>query len=334
MKSSFKHTWQRHLALLSACILLIASQPAAAEWVGTTEALMGTRVSVRLWHPNRLKGEAAVRAAIAEIDRIERLMSTYKEDSQISAINREAHLQPVPAGKELFALIRRSLEISELTEGHFDITYDSVGRHYDFRKGEKPDAATIEAELPNIDYRLVRLHVGDETVAFAREGVRINLGGIAKGYAVERAIAVLQERGVQYASVSAGGDSRLLGDRRGEPWVVGIQDPRNREGLAVRLPLADEAVSTSGDYERYFDEDGTRYHHIITPSTGRSASSVQSVTIVGPDATMTDALSTSVFVMGVEDGLALIEKMDGFDAIIVDADRQMHYSSGFSPGDE
>lgn len=314
--------------------MLALAPGAQAEWVGTTESLMGTRITVRLWHDDKDTGEAAVRAAIAEIDRIERLMSTYKEDSLISAINREAHAHPVKAGSELFGLIRKALEVSELTGGKFDITYDSVGQHYDFRERKKPDALTIAEEVERIDYRFVELDVLEETVSFRREGVRINLGGIAKGYAVERATAVLVEAGVEHASVSAGGDSRLLGDRRGQPWLIGIQDPRDRSKIAVRLPLADEAVSTSGDYERYFDEGDVRYHHIIAPSTGRSASEVQSVTIVGPEATMTDALSTSVFVLGVVEGLALIEKMDGFDAVIIDAERNMHYSSGFDPGDE
>ena len=325
-----KHT----LGLWLAPMLLLLAQPVLAEWHGATRSLMGTRVSVRLWHPDDDAGAAAVRKVLDEIARIEQLMSTYKEDSRISAINREAHLAPVPAGRELFALLRQALEVSELTGGRFDITYDSVGRHYDFREGKRPDADTIARELDNIDYRFVELDIAEETVRFRREGVRINLGGIAKGYAVERAVALLRDIGVQYASVSAGGDSRLLGDRRGQPWVVGIQDPRDRTSIAVRLPLADEAVSTSGDYERYFDEADVRYHHIISPATGDSAREVQSVTIVGPEATMTDALSTSVFVMGVEEGLALIERMDGFDAVVIDNERNMHYSSGLLPGDD
>ncbi|MEO0574584.1 MAG: FAD:protein FMN transferase [Pseudomonadota bacterium] len=320
--------------MLLVLLSVLSTAPAFAEWYGTTEALMGTRISVRLWDSDADRGEASVRAAIDEIARIERLMSTYMPDSKMSAINREAFARPVPAGRELFGLIRKAISVSELTGGRFDITYDSVGKHYDFREGKKPDAITIEQELPRIDYRLIKLDMGEETVSFAREGVRINLGGIAKGYAVERAVAVLRERGVLYASVSAGGDSRLLGDRRGQPWLVGIQDPRNEESLAVRLPLSDEAVSTSGDYERYFDDGNVRYHHIISPVTGDSAREVQSVTIVGPEATMTDALSTSVFVMGVADGLALIERMDGFDAVIIDSSRDLHYSSGLLPGDE
>ncbi|MEM7763657.1 MAG: FAD:protein FMN transferase [Pseudomonadota bacterium] len=336
MSGFIKDTHLIKAALLSLVLFvgLLAAERSVAEWTGTTEALMGTRVSVRLWHPIKERGDAAVRAAIAEIDRIERMMSTYKPDSQISAINREAHLGPVKTERELFDVIDRALAMSRMTGGRFDITYDSVGKYYDFREGKKPDALTIEAELENIDYRFVRLNAAEQTVAFAQEGVRINLGGIAKGYAVERAVQVLREAGIQYASVSAGGDSRLLGDHRGEPWIIGIQDPRDKKGLAVRLPLADEAVSTSGDYERYFDEGGVRYHHIIKPSTGKSADSVQSVTIVGPDAMTTDALSTSVFVMGVDEGLRLIEGMPSYDAIIIDADRKMHYSTGFLPGDD
>ncbi len=304
-----------------------------AEWHGTNESLMGTRITVLLWHEDTEQGEAAVRAAIDEIARIERLMSTYMEDSRISAINREAHLAPVPAGDELYGLIDRALKVSAMTGGRFDITYDSVGKHYDFRERRKPDAGTIERELENIDYRFVTLDPEGKTVSFAQEGVRINLGGIAKGYAVERAANLLRERGIEHASVTAGGDTRLVGDRRGRPWVAGIQDPRNEKDIAVvKLPLEDEAMSTSGDYERYFIDDEVRYHHIISPSTGRSASGVQSVTVVGPDATMTDALSTSVFVLGVEEGLALIEKIDGFDAIVIDDAREMHYSSGFGDG--
>ena len=189
---------RRHapVALLAVFSLILAA-PAMAEWVGTTESLMGTRITVRLYHPQKDTGEAAVRAAINEIARIERLMSTYMDDSRISAITREAHLQPVAAGSELFALLRKSLEVSRLTDGSFDMTYDSVGQHYDFREGKRPDAEVIADALPKINYELVKLDILEETVQFAREGVRINLGGIAKGYAVKRAVDVLRELGVQ-----------------------------------------------------------------------------------------------------------------------------------------
>ncbi len=140
------------------------------------------------------------------------------------------------------------------------------------------------------------------TVRFSREGVRIDLGGIAKGYAVDRAIGILESRGIAHASVTAGGDTRIIGDRFGRPWIVGIRHPDDAGRVVVRMPIVDAAISTSGDYERYFDEDGERYHHIIDPKTGRSAGEVRSVTLIGPDATTTDGLSTSVFVLGPERG--------------------------------
>ena len=292
---------------------------------------MGTEVSVHAWHDDEASARNAVEAVFAEIERINRLMSTYLDDSRISSINRDAANAPVEAGEELYALIRRSIDMSVLTRGAFDITYDSVGQHYDFRAGVRPDEETITDELPKIDYRLIETYPAEHAIGFAREGVRINLGGIAKGYAVERGVRVLREYGIRNAIVTAGGDSRLLGDRLGEPWVVGVRDPRQDGEVAVRIPLEDEAVSTSGDYERYFDEDGIRYHHIITPDTGKPADGVHSATIVGPDAVMTDALSTSVFIMGVDRGLRLIATLPDYEGIVIDASGQMYYSDGLRP---
>lgn len=292
---------------------------------------MGTEVRVTLWHAEPMAGTAALEAVFAETARIEALMSTYREDSRISEINREAATRAVAAGDELYELIVRSLDISVLTRGAFDITYDSVGQHYDFRRGARPDDATVAAELPNINFRHVEADPVRQTIRFLQEGTRINLGGIAKGYAVERGIAVLREHGIAHAIVTAGGDTRLLGDRRGQPWIVGIRDPRAEDTVALRIPLVDEAISTSGDYERFFVEDGVRYHHILTPSTGRPAGEVMSATVVGPDAVLTDALSTSVFVMGVDQGLRLIATLPDYEGIVIDADGRMYYSDGLRP---
>ena len=294
---------------------------------------MGTEVSVYLWHDDPQVARRAVDAIFAEMARIDGHMSTYKEDSRMSEINRDAASRPVAAGSELFALIEQALDMSVLTRGAFDITYDSIGRHYDFREGRRPDAATISEELPLIDYRFVELDGSEGTVRFARDGVRINLGGIAKGYAVERGVAIARRYGVNHARVTAGGDTRLLGDRRGVPWMVGVQNPRDDGDVAVTIPLQDEAISTSGDYERYFDEDGERYHHIIVPSTGTPAGEVRSVTIIGPDAVMTDALSTSVFVMGVDQGLKLIGTLPDYEGIVIDAAGEMFYSTGLQSPD-
>ena len=265
-----------------------------------------------------------------EAERIDALMSTYKDDSRISDINRRAAAEPVYAGHELAKLIMRALDISLLTRGAFDITYDSVGQHYDFRERRRPDSATIEREREAIDFRFVEVDPVAETVRFAREGVRINLGGIAKGYVVERGVDILRLAGVEHAMVTAGGDSRMLGDRRGRPFMIGIRDPRNDDQLAISVPLADEAISTSGDYERFFDEDGIRYHHIIEPATGAPAGGVRSATVFGPDAVMTDALSTSVFVMGVDQGLRLIAGLPDYEAIVIDAEGQLYYSDGLT----
>ena len=309
-------------------LLLSVPELALAEWIGDARPLMGTEVSVYLWSDDAELAAATVEDVFQEAHRIDRLMSTYKDESEITNINRNAAAAPVQAGAELFALIERSLQISELTSGAFDITYDSVGRHYDFRSGQRPDEATVAAERQNIDYHLVEIDKRHRTVRFGRPGVRINLGGIAKGYVVERGIAIIRSRGIRHAIVTAGGDSRLLGDRRGRPWMVGIRDPRKDGEVAMSVPLQDEAISTSGDYERYFDEDGIRYHHIIHPGTGNPASGVHSATVFGPDAVTTDALSTSVFVMGVDKGLRLIATLPDYESIVIDADGQVFFSDG------
>lgn len=294
---------------------------------------MGTEVSVYLWHADADAGAAALDAVFDEIDRINALMSTYVEESTISKVNREAASGWVAAGDELFRLVQRSLDISVLTRGAFDITYESVGQHYDFRERRRPDDATLESELPRINYRFVELDERTRAIRFSEAGVRINLGGIAKGYAVEQGVRILREHGVRHARVTAGGDTRLLGDRRGQPWVVGIRDPNDEGNVKIRLPLEDEAISTSGDYERFFIEDGTRYHHILEPGTGQPATGVRSATIVGPDAVITDALSTSVFILGVDAGLRLIGTLPDYEGIVIDENGQLFYSDGFTaPG--
>jgi thiamine biosynthesis lipoprotein len=308
--------------------ILVISTPAHGEWVGDARPLMGTEVSVLFWHDDTATGKQLVEDVFKEVERIDRLMSTYIEDSRISEINRLAAQEPVVAGDELFLIIRRSLDISVLTLGAFDITYDSVGQHYDFRNRQRPDDETVAQERQLIDFRFVELDQAAGTVRFREQGVRINLGGIAKGYVVERGVDILRMRGVQNAIVSAGGDSRLLGDRRGRPWMVGIRDPRNDGQVAISVPLENEAISTSGDYERYFEEGDVRYHHIIQPSTGEPASGVHSATVFGPDAVITDALSTSVFVMGVDQGLRLIATLPDYESIVIDDAGRIYYSDG------
>ncbi|MBT8131675.1 MAG: FAD:protein FMN transferase [Gammaproteobacteria bacterium] len=227
--------------------------------------------------------------------------------------------------------MEQALSFAPLTRGAFDISYASAGFLFDYRKRVRPDEQSLSRALEVVDYRLVELDKKKHTVFFRRDGVRIDLGGIAKGHAAERGVKILAGLGIEHAIVSAGGDTRVLGDRRGRPWYVGIRDPQgDRNAVFTRLPLVNEAISTSGDYERYFDEDGARYHHILNPSTGKSPSDVHSVSVIGPDGVWTDALSTGVFVLGVKEGLGLIETLKAYEAVIIDAEKKLHVSSGFA----
>jgi thiamine biosynthesis lipoprotein len=289
---------------------------------------MGTRISVELWHDDQQMGELAVELVMDEFRRLDNKLSPYKERSELALVNRMATETDVTISEELFDLLTASQHYAELTDGAFDITFASIGHQYDYRAGKKPDLETTRETLPLIDYRHIQLSTAERSVKFRRAGVRIDLGGIAKGYAVDRGIELLRQRGITHALISAGGDSRIIGDHNGRPWHIGIRAPRNSEAMAAVLPLTDTALSTSGDYERYFETDGIRYHHIISPKTGHSANKVQSVTILGPNATRTDALSTSVFVMGAKAGMAMINRLEDVEAVIIDNQGEMLISSG------
>jgi thiamine biosynthesis lipoprotein len=319
------------LALL--CVVALSPAPAHAEWQRREAAIMGTRIYVELWSEDAGRGEAAIDAVIASMHAVDEMMSTYKPQSQLSRVNARAALEPVKVDRELFEVIRASLDFSRLTHGAFDVTYASVGYMYDFRAHRRPTEQQIEKALPGIDWRNVRLDPAALTVRFEHAGMRIDLGGIAKGYAVDRAIGLLQARGVAHAVVSAGGDSRILGDRFGRPWIVGIRHPDDPKRVVTRIPLVDTAMSTSGDYERYFDEQGVRYHHIIDPKTGHSASKVRSATILAPTAMQTDGLSKTAFVLGADEALKIIEKIPGVDAVFVTPDGKVLYTRGLQPGD-
>jgi thiamine biosynthesis lipoprotein len=307
---------------------VVGAEPVSAEWHGRAIDLMGTRVSVELWHPDERRGLALVEQVLDEYRRIDRLMSTYLDDSEISLVNREAADRPVPVGDELLALILASIDLSRASDGAFDISYESVGYLYDFRARQHPDAAQISALIDGVDYRRILVDRDANTVRFGLPGMRINLGGIAKGYAVEQGANILRAAGIEHALLNAGGDTRVIGDRRGQPWIIGIRHPRLEDEVATRLPLIDEAISTSGDYERFFEEDGRRYHHILNPATGEPTENLLSATIIGPDATMTDALATTVFVLGTDAGFELIDRYAGYEAIVVEPSGQLKYSSG------
>jgi thiamine biosynthesis lipoprotein len=319
---------QKILTILLPVLLLPLM--ASADWLRGEAAIMGTAINVELWHEDADQGRILIDAVMKEMHRIDDLMSTYKPDSELSRVNRNAATGPVTVDNELLTLIEHALMFSDITHGAFDITYASAGQYYDYRKGRKPDSKQLAEVLPAVSYHHVRLEPVRSSVQFLQPGVRIDLGGIAKGYAVDSSIAILQAAGVRNALVSAGGDTRVIGRRWDHPWRVGIRDPRNRDSLVSTIPLEDAAISTSGDYERYFEEDGVRYHHILNPDTGDSSREVHSASIIGNNATDTDALSTSVFVMGVDKGLKLVNSLPDTEAIIIDNLGRMHYSEGLA----
>lgn len=309
-------------------IILCFSSALKAEWYSDSAGIMGTNIYVEVWAESDTQGQLALKTVMYEMERINQLMSPYIETSELSLINQKAGSGPIEISEEMFELLDKSIKISELTRGAFDVTFASVGYLYNYKKNLRPDEKQIASLLEAINYKHIKLNKEKGTIEFSHNKVKIDLGGIAKGHAVDNAISLLERLGIAHGLVTAGGDTRLLGDRRGKPWIVGIRDPRDKEKQAVVMPLESSAMSTSGDYERYFEEDGKRYHHILSPKTGKSSYEVQSVSIIGPSSTYNDALSTAVFVMGLSEGLGMINRIDGYDAVIMDNQRKMHYSNG------
>lgn len=305
-----------------------------AQWFKTQQDIMGTQIVVDIWHRDRAAAESCSKQVFAEMNRIDALMSPYKPASELAQINQHAAKRFVKVGDELFDLIKLSQSVSEKSAGAFDITFASVGYLYDYRQNQKPSEKVISDKLKLINYRNIQLNEKTKSIKFTRDGVRIDLGGIAKGYAVDNAIAIIKHCGIENGLVSAGGDSRILGSRQGRPWMMGVRHPRIKNDIAVKLPLSNTAISTSGDYERFFIENGERYHHIIRPSTGKSVADTWSVTVLGDKATLTDALSTTLFVLGHEKGLELIDQYRDVDAIIIDSNGKMFYSSGLAAPDK
>lgn len=311
------------------CAMLTWPPPSVADTVTERQAKMGSRFEMTVVHATPEGAREALLAGWAEIDRIETMISSWQEDSETSAINRNAGSAPVNTSQELFNLIRRSLSVSKLTAGAFDITFDTVGRHWNFKDEEArlPDRATIEGALHDTGYEHVILDAEARTVYLDRSGTRIGFGAIGKGYAANRTVLVLREHGVTGGIVNAGGDLVIFGKREdGTPWRTGIADPLDRDNVFAYLDVTEQAVVTSGDYQSFIEIDGKRYSHILDPRTGYPVEELRSVTIVCPDGELADALATGVSVMGVAEGLALVDRLDGIEAMLVDKDGKIHFS--------
>jgi FAD:protein FMN transferase len=325
-------------ASVASAILDDAREPAARAFVpervhGEGRA-MGTHLSFAAYTTPRVDAgavRAAFDAAIAEIRRIEALMTTWRPDSEVSKINAAAGKSAVVVGDETLAIITKSLETSAISEGTFDITFETLHGLWKFDEDldpTPPKDKDIKARLPFVGYRHVKVDPATSSVMLAKEQTQIGLGGIAKGYGVDRAVKVLDEAGLLSFFVQAGGDLFARGKKPdGTAWQAGIRDPRGPETkYFAKLSLTDHAFSTAGDYERSYVVGGKRYHHIIDPRTGKPAAASRSVTIWAPTALLADAIDDAVFVLGPEKGLALVESIEDVGAVVVDAKNNLWIS--------
>lgn len=305
------------------------------------QRLMGNRFELSVVSHNAERSDpgwanAQIDKAIAEISRIERLLTTFSDQSQTNEINANAGIRPVRVDAEVFALIERSLRLSALTQGAFDITYGSMDKrfwNFDTSLTTLPDPKTARQLVRLINYRNVLLDAGEQTIFLKEKGMRIGFGGIGKGYAAERAKRVLREAGVEHGIVNAAGDLTTWGTQpSGQPWTIGIADPGandtdNPRQAFSAFAISNMAVATSGNYEKFALIDGKRYAHTIDPKTGYPVAGIKSVTILASNAELADALATPVMVMGVRVGLNLINQMKHIGCVIVDDANQLHTSN-------
>ncbi len=293
----------------------------------TGRSLMGTLVHITIISADERRAYKASEAAYAEIARIEALMSPYKRNSDIHKINNPAS-ERIEITPETFALIQRSLDISSRTDGAFDITFASLSHLWRFsdKVFTPPDDRQVRKCLPLVNYRNIRLNTDDKSLTLLRKNVRLGLGGIAKGYALRKAMEILKKRGITDAIVEAGGDLQVLGSRGEVPWSVGLAHPRRKAILALISMTAGESVATSGDYERFALYKGKRYHHIINPRTGYPARGLISVSVLTADPVEADAYATALFVMGKDKAVHLLQRNPRLKAVLIDRDLKVYAS--------
>ena len=295
--------------------------------------LMGSRFDITVVAKDSIEANHYIDMTVEEITRIEKIISSWNPQSQTSLINNNAGIQPVKVNEELFQLIERAKKISNLTQGAFDISFASMDKiwKFDGSMTEMPSEEAIKASVSRVGYENILLDEENQTVYLKLPEMKIGFGAIGKGYAADRAKALLMEKGVIGGIINASGDLTTWGKQyNGEDWMVAITNPLNKSHVFSWLPVIDAAVVTSGNYEKYVEFNGVRYTHIIDPRTGYPSSGILSVTIFTKNAELADALSTSVFVMGVETGLDFINQLKGVECIIVDSRNEIHTSNNIS----
>jgi thiamine biosynthesis lipoprotein len=295
------------------------------------EKLMGNRFELTVVTHDEKSAQISIDKAIAEIRRIENLLTTFNNNSQTAKINEAAGTHPVKVDKEVFDLIARSLRISSITQGAFDISYGSLDKrfwNFDQNMTSLPDKATAKKWVRLINYKNIILDASKTTVYLKEKGMRIGFGGIGKGYAAEKAKFILQNEGIESGVVNASGDLTAWGYQPNrKPWSIGIASPENISHPFSNMSITDKAVATSGNYEKFIVIDGKRYSHTIDPKTGFPVSGIKSVTIICPNAEIADALATPVMVMGVKPGLEMINQLQDVACVIIDEDHKLYTSN-------
>ncbi|MBF0344229.1 MAG: FAD:protein FMN transferase [Nitrospirae bacterium] len=273
---------------------------------------MDTIITLTVASDSQQRAEEAIEAAFNEIERLERLLSMFLPQSEVSLINKNSGIASVKVSEDTYRLIKKAVEIAALSEGAFDPTIGQLSTLWDFPKKVKPKNEEIKKRLPLVNYRNIVFDDNQRSVMLKINGMIIDLGAIAKGYTADRVVEVLKARGISSGIAAIAGDIKTFGTKPdASGWLIGIKRSRgDQDGLSGILTLSGEAVSTSGDYERFFIEDGVRYHHLLDPSTGYPAGDFQSVTVVNPDGLITDAMSTAIFVMGRENGMNLVRRLN------------------------
>lgn len=311
-------------------LLLFSLSTFAQENFKRTLILMGSRFDITVVASNEKEGNEYIDSAIFEIARIEKLISSWDVNSETSLINKLSGIKPIKVDKELFDLIERSIAISTLTNGAFDISYASMDRiwNYDGSMKEMPSAETISNSIKKVGYQNISIDKEAQTVFLKLKGMKIGFGAIGKGYAADKAKALLIEKGVKAGIINASGDLNAWGKQaNGKDWMVAITNPLNKNKVFSWLPINDSAIVTSGNYEKFISFNGIRYSHIIDPRTGYPSTGIISTSIMTSNAEFADAISTSVFVMGVETGLDFINQLKGVDGIIIDEQNKIHISN-------
>jgi FAD:protein FMN transferase len=323
----------RVTAPAAAIALAAACSAPAPHRIERSGAAMGSDLKLTASTADEPSARAAFDAVFREFDRLDALMSVWRPGSDVLRINASAGDRPVAVSAEVREVLHAARQISDWTGGKFDVTFGVLTDLWKFDAQDQdnsvPDEATIRARLPLIDHRLVEIDDGAGTVWLARKGMRLHLGGIGKGYAVERAVNILRRAGLRDFMIQAGGDLYVAGLKDGRPWRLGVADPRDPSGRSfAALDLSDGTFSTSGDYSRFFIKDGVRYHHLLDPATGQPARGCRSVTIVADSPMQADGLSTGVFILGPVEGMALIERLPQVEGVIVTATNEVLVSSG------